>query len=284
MLTYPEIDPVAISLGTHTVFGKTFSLPDVHWYGLMYLFGFAAAWGLGMYRAGKPHTPLQRGQVEDMIFYGAVGLVVGARIGYVFFYNFGAFLEDPIWLFRVWEGGMSFHGGALGVLAAMLLYARKIQVNFLDLMDFLVPLAPLGLCFGRLGNFIGQELWGRETTADIGMVFPKDPEQLVRHASQLYQAALEGAVLFVIVFWFSRKPRPRAAVGALFLIMYGVFRFFIEFYREPDAHIGFDLFGFFSRGQLLTFPMIVMGALIMFWAYRREARAGAVGKVNVKSK
>ncbi|SMF55044.1 Prolipoprotein diacylglyceryl transferase [Alteromonadaceae bacterium Bs31] len=272
MLKYPEIDPVAISLGTHQIFGKTFSLPDIHWYGLMYLFGFASAWLLGLYRASKPHTALQKNQVEDMIFYGALGLVIGARMGYVFFYNFGAFLEDPIWLLRVWEGGMSFHGGMLGVLVAMGLYARKIQVNFLDLMDFLVPLAPIGLCFGRLGNFIGQELWGRETTAAIGMIFPNDPEALVRHPSQLYQASLEGVLLFVLLFWYSSKPRPRASVGALFLILYGCFRFIIEFYREPDAHIGFDLFEFFTRGQLLTVPMAIAGAAIMVWSYKSAAK------------
>ncbi len=272
MLTYPEIDPVAISLGTHQIFGKTLNLPDIHWYGLMYLFGFAAAWLLGIYRASKPHTPLQKSQVEDMIFYGAVGLVLGARVGYVFFYNFGAFLEDPLWLFQIWEGGMSFHGGMLGVLVAMALYARKVNVNLLDLMDFLVPLAPIGLCFGRIGNFIGQELWGRETTAAIGMIFPNDPEGLVRHPSQLYQASLEGVLLFILLFWFSSKPRPRASVGALFLILYGCFRFIVEFYREPDAHIGFDLFDFLTRGQLLSLPMVLVGAVIMFWSYRSVSR------------
>lgn len=272
MLKYPEIDPVAISLGTHTLFGKTVTLPDIHWYGLMYLFGFAAAWLLGVYRAGKPHSPVKRDQVEDMIFYGALGLVIGARVGYVLFYNFGAFLKDPVWLLRVWEGGMSFHGGMLGVLIAMIMYSRKIQVNFLDLMDFLVPLAPIGLCLGRLGNFIGQELWGRETTAAIGMIFPADPEALVRHPSQLYQASLEGVLLFILIFWYSSKPRPRASVGALFLILYGCFRFFVEFYREPDAHIGFDLFNVFTRGQLLSLPMIIIGAMIMFWSVRRAIR------------
>lgn len=272
MLKYPEIDPVAISLGTHTLFGKTFTLPDIHWYGLMYLFGFMAAWGLGLYRAGKKHTPLERSQVEDMIFYGAMGLVVGARVGYVVFYNFGQFLEDPIWLFRVWEGGMSFHGGMLGVLLAMALYARKIRVNFLDLMDFLVPLAPIGLCLGRLGNFIGQELWGRETTAALGMIFPKDPDALVRHPSQLYQASLEGVALFIILFIYSSKPKPRASTGALFLFCYGCFRFFVEFYRQPDAHIGFDLFGWMTRGQILSLPMIAAGAIIFAWSYYYAAK------------
>jgi len=276
MLTYPEIDPVAISLGTHTIFGKTIALPDIHWYGLMYLCGFAAAWLLGLYRAGKSYTALKKAQVEDMIFYGALGLVIGGRVGYVFFYNFGDFVEDPIWLFRVWEGGMSFHGGMLGVLVAMLVYARKVQVNFLDLMDFLVPLAPIGLGFGRIGNFIGQELWGRETTATIGMIFPKDPDALIRHPSQLYQASLEGLLLFILLFWYSSKPRPRASVGALFLILYGCFRFIVEFYRQPDAHIGFDLFEFITRGQLLSLPMIFVGGLIMFWSYHRAARQAKV--------
>jgi len=272
MLKHPNFDPVAISLGTHEIFGKTLSLPDIHWYGLMYLFGFASAWLLGLYRASKPYTPLNRSQVEDVIFYGALGVVIGGRFGYVFFYNFGAFLEDPMWLFRVWEGGMSFHGGFIGVFVALAWYARKIHVNLLDLSDFVVPLTPLGLFFGRIGNFIGQELWGRETTAAIGMVFPKDPEGLVRHPSQLYQATLEGLVMFVIIFWYSRKPRPRAAVGSLFLILYGCFRFIVEFYREPDAHIGFDLFNFFTRGQLLSMPMVVIGVVVFVWSHRHAAR------------
>ncbi|TVZ40886.1 phosphatidylglycerol:prolipoprotein diacylglycerol transferase [Alteromonadaceae bacterium 2753L.S.0a.02] len=272
MLKYPEIDPVAISFGTIHLFGKTINLPDVHWYGLMYLFGFMGCWALGLYRSGKPHNVVHKAWLEDMVFYVAMGVVLGGRCGYVFFYNFSAFLEDPLWLFRLWEGGMSFHGGLLGVIIAMLLYARKMHVSFLDLMDFVAPLVPIGLGLGRIGNFIGQELWGRVTTLPIGMVFPKDPE-VARHPSQLYQATLEGLVLFCVLFWYSSKPRPRSSVGALFLIVYGFFRFVVEFVREPDAHIGFDMFGWLTRGQLLSLPMILIGATIFFYAYRHPSYA-----------
>lgn len=264
MIPYPEIDPVAVSLGPL----------KVHWYGLMYLAGFATAWGLAMYRAGKDWTPVKRNQVEDMIVWAAVGLIVGARFGYVFLYHLDKFMADPVWLFRVWEGGMSFHGGAVGVLVAMALYARKIKVPFPALMDFLVPLAPLGLAYGRIGNFIGQELWGRETTFSWGMVFPNDPEQLVRHPSQLYEAGLEGLLLFLILFAYSSKPRARGTVGALFLIGYGCFRFFVEFYREPDSHIGFDLFGWMTRGQWLCSIMVVAGLILFaFFTWRDRVRA-----------
>lgn len=279
MLTYPDIDPVALQIDAFEIFGLTIGPLSIHWYGLMYLFGFAAAWAIGVARTKKEWSPIQRSQVEDMIFYAALGVVLGGRMGYVFFYNFQGFLEDPVELFRVWQGGMSFHGGLLGVIIAMWLYTRKINRSFLDLMDFGAPLVPIALGLGRLGNFIGGELWGRETDVSWGMVFPKDTEQLVRHPSQLYQAFLEGIVLFSILFWFSRKPRPRAAVASLFLILYGCFRFLVEFVREPDAHIGY-MFGWMTRGQLLSIPMIILGAGIMYWAYqlrdqkgRRAARA-----------
>lgn len=259
MLEYPQIDPVAFSLGP----------VEVHWYGIMYLCAFAAAWLLALYRARQPHSPVRPGQVEDMIFWGALGVVLGGRCGYVLFYNSGEFANDPLMLFRVWEGGMSFHGGLLGVIVAMWLYARRIDRRFIDIMDFVAPLAPLGLGFGRLGNFIGQELWGRATDPDApwAMVFPRDPDALPRHPSQLYQAFLEGLVLFVIVFWFSRKPRPRAAVSGLFLLCYGLFRFTVEFVRTPDAHIGFDLFGWMTRGQVLSAPMVALGLILLGWAY-----------------
>ncbi len=278
MLTYPEIDPVAVSIGPLTVLGKTLGPLNVHWYGLMYLFGFAAAWAVGVHRSKRPYSPVSAKQVEDLVFYGALGVVLGARIGYVFFYNFGVFLQDPMWLFRVWEGGMSFHGGLLGVLIAMWWYCKKIDRHFIDVMDFFAPLAPLGLCFGRIGNFVGQELWGRETTFSLGMVFPNDPDQLVRHPSQLYQASLEGLALFVILFWFSHKPKPRGAVAALLLICYGCFRFIIEFVREPDAHIQFDLFGWVTRGQILSIPMIAVGVWVFVMAYRNASIVSSVNK------
>ncbi len=270
MLRHPDIDPVAFSLGPL----------DVHWYGLMYLIGFAAAWWLGVQRASLPHTPLNRKQVDDLIFYGALGVVLGGRFGYVVFYNFEQFLADPLWLFRVWEGGMAFHGGLLGVIVAMALYARHLQVSLGSLLDFVAPLVPIGLGMGRIGNFIGQELWGRASNVPWAMVFPNDPARLARHPSQLYQAALEGLLLFIILFWFSRKPRPPWSVGGLFLIGYGCFRFLVEFFREPDRHIGFDAFGWMTRGQILSLPMVVAGVALMVWAYRgattdRRARRGA---------
>lgn len=257
MWSYPEIDPVAFSLGP----------VSVHWYGLMYLCAFAAAWAIGVYRARAPWSPLKPNQVEDLVFYAALGVVLGGRLGYVFFYNFAAFIEDPLWLFRVWEGGMSFHGGLLGVIVAMVLFSRKLNQPFLKVMDFVAPLVPTGLLFGRLGNFIGQELWGRETGSVFGMVFPRDPEQLTRHPSQLYEAFLEGLVIFCILYWYSSKPRPAGAVCSLFLILYGVFRFSVEFFREPDAHIQFDLFDWVTRGQLLSAPMVLVGAIFLVGAY-----------------
>lgn len=284
MLVHPEFDPVAITIGPIDILGTTIGPRGIHWYGLMYVAAFTAAWLLGMYRASRPNSLLKRAEIEDLIFYGALGVVIGARIGYVFFYNFGQFLEDPIWLFRVWEGGMSFHGGMLGVMAFMVYYSRKINKNFFDVLDFVAPLAPLGLMFGRLGNFIGQELWGRETDAPWGMLFPKDPEGLVRHPSQLYQAALEGVALFVILFWFSRKPRARGAVSAVGFICYGSFRFFVEFFREPDSHIGFDLFEWLTRGQLLSLPMIGLGLIILYWTYVMNAPKDSGSESKVKGK
>ena len=268
MLLHPNFDPVALGIGPFELFGTTVGPLNIHWYGLMYVCGFVSAWGLGVWRASRPNALLNRAQIEDLIFFCAIGVVLGGRVGYVFFYNFSQFLDDPIWLIRVWEGGMSFHGGLLGVMTSMAFYARKVNRNYIDVMDFVTPLVPLGLGFGRLGNFIGQELWGRETTVAWGMRFQKDPDFLVRHPSQLYQAFLEGLVLFVILFWFSSKPKPRGATAALMLICYGIFRFIVEFYREPDSHIGFDFFDWMTRGQLLSIPMILVGAVIFAWSYR----------------
>lgn len=267
MMTYPNIDPVAFSIGSF----------QVHWYGIMYLFAFASAWLLGMYRAGKPGAIINRVQVENLITWAAFGVILGGRVGYVFFYHLDYWLEDPLWLFRIWEGGMSFHGGLLGVTVAMFLYARRLGVSYLGLMDFVAPLVPLGLGFGRLGNFIGQELWGRATDSRWGMVFPRDPEALVRYPSQLYQAALEGLLLFIIVFWFSAKPRPRGAVCGLFLIFYACFRFLVEFVREPDGHIGFDLLGWVTRGQLLSLPLLALGIGLLVYAYGVGQKKAASG-------
>ncbi|MAY38835.1 MULTISPECIES: prolipoprotein diacylglyceryl transferase [Spongiibacter] len=264
MLVHPNIDPVAVQLGPLAI----------HWYGLMYLFGFAAAWYLGKKRCAQPWSPIKEEQLEDLIFYGALGVILGGRMGYVLFYNFEQFLSDPLWLLRVWEGGMAFHGGLLGVVVAIAVYARRINVSVFALWDFIAPLAPIGLGLGRLGNFIGQELWGRQTDSMFGMIFPNDPSQLPRHPSQLYQFALEGVLLFLILFFYTRRQRPALAPGALFLFCYGCFRFIVEFVREPDSHIGFDALGWMTRGQLLSLPMILLGAGIFVYAYRRAAAQG----------
>ena len=276
MLTYPDLNPVAIELGPISV----------HWYGLMYLAGFAAAWAIAMYRAGKSWSVLTRSQVEDFIVWCAMGVILGGRLGYVFFYGFDQFLEDPIWLFKIWTGGMSFHGGLIGVTVAMMLFAKKHQLNFLSLADFCAPLVPLGLGFGRLGNFIGQELWGRETDSSWGMIFPNDPEQLVRHPSQLYESVLEGLVLFLVIFAYSAKPRARGTIAALFLIGYGCFRFFVEFYRQPDVHIGFDLFGWVTRGQILSALMVVVGLFLFalfVWQDRRRISLANKDKATLEA-
>lgn len=262
MLKYPDIDPVLLSLGPL----------KIHWYGVMYLLGFLAAWLLARSRSQRAWSPVRKDQVEDLVVWAAFGVILGGRCGYVLFYNFDKWVADPLWLFRLWEGGMAFHGGLLGVIVAMALYARRIGQSFFEVTDFVAPLVPIGLGLGRLGNFIGQELWGRPTELSWGMIFPRDPEQLARHPSQLYQFALEGLLLFGILWWYSRKPRPIAAVSGLFLLCYGVFRFAVEFVREPDEHIGFDLFGWITRGQVLSLPMIAGGAAMMivaWWWHRR---------------
>ncbi len=260
MLSYPNFDPVALQLGPFAI----------HWYGIMYLMGFGFSWLIAQRRVKAAHSPINREQIDDLIFYGAMGAVIGGRLGYVFFYQFDKFLADPIWLLRVWEGGMAFHGGLLGVGAAIAWYARKINRPIGAVFDFVAPLAAIGLGLGRLGNFIGQELWGRPTDQPWGMVFPNDPLALARHPSQLYQAFLEGIVLFIIVYWFSSKARPQLSITGLFLLIYGISRFLVEFVREPDSFIGFDILGWVTRGQILSLPMIIGGMLLMLWAYRQQ--------------
>jgi len=265
MLSYPDIDPVAFSLGP----------VEVHWYGLMYLLGFAAAYILLTWRAKKPDIPWQPQQVGDIIFYGAVGVILGGRIGYTLFYNFSGFLTNPLGVFYVWEGGMSFHGGFLGVLLALWIYGRTIGKTMFDLTDFVAPIVPIGLGLGRLGNFIGGELWGRTTNLPWAMVFPRAGD-LPRHPSQLYQACLEGLVLFVILWWYSSTPRPRYAVSGMFALWYGIFRFSVEFVRQPDAQLGFVAFDWLTMGQLLSLPLILLGAFLLLLAHRNP-RVGAAG-------
>lgn len=258
MLAYPQIDPVAFSLGSL----------KVHWYGLAYLAGFAIAWFLAKRRSRRADLAVREHQVDDLIFYGAIGVVLGARIGYVLFYGMAEFLAEPLMVIRLWEGGLSFHGGLVGVIIGMVVYCRKIQQNFLDVMDFVAPFCPVGLLLGRIANFINAELYGRAADVPWAMVFPSDVEHLPRHPSQLYEAGLEGLLLFVILFvWYSAKPRPRGAVCSLFVLLYGCFRFFVEFFRQPDAHINFDWFGWMSRGQELCLPMIIIGGGVFIWSH-----------------
>lgn len=257
-LTFPNIDPVLFSIGPLSV----------RWYGMMYLFGFLFAMWLANRRADKPGSGWTREQVSDLLFAGFLGVVIGGRVGYVLFYNFELFLADPLYLFKVWTGGMSFHGGLLGVITAMFWYARRQQRTFFGVADFVAPLVPFGLGMGRLGNFMNSELWGRVTDVPWAFVFPNGGP-LPRHPSQLYELVLEGIVLFFILNWFIKKPRPLGAVSGLFLIGYGTFRFLVEFVREPDVQLG--LFGdVISMGQILSTPMIIFGMIFMVWAYQRQ--------------
>jgi phosphatidylglycerol:prolipoprotein diacylglycerol transferase len=250
MLSYPEIDPVIFAIGPL----------KVHWYGMMYLFGFSSAWLLGMLRASK-NGSWKNEEVGDLILFGAIGAVLGGRVGYILFYKFSDYLAQPLDVFRVWEGGMSFHGGLLGVLVAIWLFARKTNRSFFQVSDFVAPLVPIGLFFGRIGNFINQELWGRVTDVSWGMVFPLAGMQ-ARHPSQLYEAALEGVILFAILWVYSSSPQPVARVSGLFMVFYGLFRFIVEFTREPDAYLGFVALDWLTMGQILSLPMIFAGLLI----------------------
>ncbi|WP_440996164.1 prolipoprotein diacylglyceryl transferase [Arhodomonas sp. SL1] len=261
MLQYPDIDPVAVELGPLAI----------HWYGLMYVIGFVAAWYLGRLRGRQDWRPVRPQQMDDLIVYAAIGVVVGGRLGYMLFYGSEQLASDPLALFRLWEGGMAFHGGLVGVLITMWLFARRIGQGFLPVMEFIAPLVPIGLGAGRLGNFINGELWGAPTDLPWGMVYPPlGPEP--RHPSQLYEFALEGVALFVVLWWFSRRPRPTGAVGGVFLLGYGLARFAVEFVRLPDAHIGYLAWGWLTMGQLLSAPMIVAGVALLAWACRGRGR------------
>ncbi len=276
-LTLPEIDPVMFSIGPVAL----------HWYGFMYLVGFVFALWLANRRAAKPNSGWTKNEVENLLYIGFVGVFLGGRLGYVLFYNLPTFLADPLYLFRIWDGGMSFHGGLVGVILAMVWFARRTRRRFLQVADFIAPLVPFGLGMGRIGNFINGELWGRVTfDTPWAMLFPnsrsediqlaiQDPSLmdtlnqfgvLPRHPSQLYEMILEGIVLFIILNIFVRKPRPMGSVSGLFLIGYGAFRIIVEFFRQPDSQLG--LFGGISMGQILSVPMIIAGILMIIWAYK----------------
>jgi phosphatidylglycerol:prolipoprotein diacylglycerol transferase len=252
------INPVALDFGA----------VQIHWYGIMYLMAFLASYFLAISRIDK--FGLSKKSVEDMIFYGALGVVLGGRVGYVLFYNFAVFAENPLTILYIHQGGMSFHGGFLGVLVAMFLFNKKHNKSFFQTMDFVAPLVPLGLGFGRIGNFINNELWGAETTSQFGIGIQNSlGEVITRYPSQLYEAFLEGLVLFLILWIFSKKPRPLKSISALFLIFYGIFRFAVEFVRTPDEHLGYLAFDWVTMGQVLSFPMIVYGFYLLYSAYKK---------------
>lgn len=261
MLIHPDIDPILLSVGPL----------KIRWYGLMYLLAFASAWGLARHRIKKFDLPWTAEQLSDLVFYGAMGVVLGGRIGYMIFYNWTSLLAKPLSLFYVWQGGMSFHGGLLGVLFALFLFARKEGKHFFDVSDFVVPLVPIGLAMGRLGNFINGELWGRVTDVPWGMIFPY-VDASPRHPSQLYELFLEGVLLFIILWRFTNKPRARYCASGLFLLLYACFRFLIENYRQPDAPLGFIAFDWLTMGQLLSLPMLLLGMILLFISRLKVAK------------
>lgn len=259
MLAYPNINPIAFHIASW----------PVYWYGLMYLVGFLGGWAALSMRIHCSPRGYTQDQLSDIVFYAALGAIIGGRLGYMFFYDWRVLLADPLMVFQTWKGGMSFHGGLLGVLVALLFAMRKVKRSFLELSDLVAPVIPIGLGAGRIGNFINGELWGQVTDVSWGMIFP-NAGPYPRHPSQLYEFALEGVLLFLILWLYSRKPRPVGAVSGLFAIGYGVFRCFIEFFREPDAQIGYIAFGWLTEGQLLSLPLIAVGIVLMVLAYARK--------------
>ena len=276
-----QIDPVALSIGSL----------QLRWYGLMYLAGFGLGWMLGRWRASRPGSGWTGPDVDDLLTCVMIGIILGGRLGYVLFYDLPVYINDPMEIVRIWNGGMSFHGGLLGVLGAFWYFARTRGRTFLEVSDFIAPLIPQGLFFGRLGNFINGELWGRvDPSFHYTMIFPGSraedlallpthPEwqslfdtygALPRHASQLYELALEGVVLFLILNLFIRKPRPTGSVSGLFLIGYGLFRIIVEFFRQPDAQFTGGWVQYISMGQILSIPMVLAGIIMMVWAYRHR--------------
>ena len=258
MLPYPEINPIAVQVGPI----------KIHWYGIMYLVGFLAAFGLALYRSKKKSYAnfWNASRIADLIFYAAVGVIIGGRLGYVLFYNFPIFIRQPVEILKVWQGGMSFHGGLIGVIIALWVYSKKFKLSFFEVSDFVAPLVPIGLAAGRIGNFINGYLIGRVTDVPWAVVFSK-VDLLPRHPSSLYEFFLEGVLLFIILWWYSAKKRPRMAVTALFLTLYGSFRIFCEFFRQPDPQLGFVGFGWLTMGQLLSIPMVLIGLFLFYVIY-----------------
>lgn len=275
MLIHPQFDPVAFSIGPIAV----------RWYGLMYLVGFGLFWWLGRLRARDSWRGMSKQDVEDLLFFGVLGVIIGARLGYVLFYKPGYYLDNPLETLMVWKGGMASHGGILGVVVVLWLFARARGKSFLQVADFSVPLMPLGLAAGRLGNFINGELWGRPADPSIwpwAMIFPQAGDGVPRHPSQLYQAGLEGVSLFILLWLYSRKPRPAGHVGAAFLVGYGVLRFFAEFSREPDAFLGLLALRL-SMGQWLSVPMVLAGLALFVYLRSSQSKVGEPSKTPRKA-
>ena len=263
MLPYPQIDPVALAIGPL----------KIHWYGLMYLIGIGAAWLILSRRLHRFDPTWTKEKLSDLVFWVAMGVIVGGRLGYVLFYDLSAYIANPLLIFEVWKGGMAFHGGLIGVMLAVWGFGKRNGKSFFQIMDFIAPVVPIGLGAGRIGNFINAELWGKASDVPWAMIFPTDPQQLARHPSQLYQFALEGVALFLILWLYSRKPRPTMAVSGMFALFYGIFRFIVEFVRVPDAQLGYLAFGWVTMGQILCIPMIAGGLFLIWWAYHRDPAA-----------
>jgi phosphatidylglycerol---prolipoprotein diacylglyceryl transferase len=259
MIAYPNINPVAFHVHTW----------PVYWYGLMYLVGFLGGWAVLALRIKVSDRGFTQDQLSDIVFYAAIGAIIGGRLGYVFFYDWERFAAEPSLILQTWKGGMSFHGGLLGVLAGMWLCSYKMKKPFLAITDLIAPAVPIGLGAGRIGNFINGELWGKITTMPWGMIFP-EAGIFPRHPSMLYEFLLEGVVMFLILWIYSRKPRPLGAVSGLFALCYGVFRFVVEFFRVPDPQIGYIAMGWLTQGQLLSIPLILIGELLLVRAYKRQ--------------
>lgn len=260
MLHYPSFNPVAFNLGPI----------KVHWYGIMYLLSFAIGWGLAVFRANRVRGIWNSDFVTDLLFYVAMGVIIGGRVGYMILYDLPSLVANPLSLFAVWQGGMSFHGGFVGVLLAVALFCRKKKVGFFTVADFIAPIIPIGLAAGRLGNFINGELWGKVTNVPWAMVFPTGGP-LPRHPSELYEFLLEGVVLFLLLWFFSAKPKPRMAVSAVFLIGYSCMRIFCEFFRVPDPQFGYVLWGWVTMGMVYSIPMLVWGVWLFWFAYHRDS-------------
>jgi phosphatidylglycerol---prolipoprotein diacylglyceryl transferase len=284
-MIYPNIDPIALSLGTWHPFGHLIQ-PAIHWYGVTYLVGFLGGYYCMYLRSKKPGSVWNSLQLQDLLFYVALGVVIGGRTGYMLFYDFDGLKADPKTFFFVWNGGMSFHGGLIGVMVAMAIYCRQQGRRFFDVMDFIAPVVPIGLGAGRLGNFINGELWGKVTDLPWGMRLDcaqdrfwyycgeaRSGYSLPHHPSQLYELLLEGVVMFTVLWLYSAKPRPRMAVSGLFAILYGSFRFIIEFVRMPDQQLGYLAFDWLTMGQVLSLPLIALGVVLMALAYRKRTAA-----------